>query len=101
MAELKIELSTRWTEIFEALVAGEDVPPTSRLRTEGMMEAAVLTGQATSDELSQAMSACYLAVFGRTISKDFGDNWREFYPFPQIPAVGQRAPVYPSTRDSV
>jgi hypothetical protein len=45
------------------------------------------------------MDDCYRQAFGRTLADDFGDDWREFYPFPQIPAMGRRAPVYPSTRD--
>ena len=38
-----------------------------------------------------------LADGGDDIAADFGDNWQDFYPFPQIPAMGKRAPVYPST----
>ena len=75
------------------------MPPTLRLRAEGMMEAVVLLGLASREELVEAMDRCYRVAFGRDMVEDFDQDWREFYPFPQIPAVGRRAPVYPSTRD--
>ena len=73
--------------------------PRPPLRAEGLMEAALLLGAASPEELDRAMDGCYRQAFGRTLADDFGDDWREFYPFPQIPAMGRRAPVYPSTRD--
>lgn len=99
MDGLKTELEARWANMFGALAAGEDVPPALRLRAEGMMEAAELLGLASREELVEAMDRCYQTAFGRDMVKDFGQDWREFYPFPQIPAVGRRAPVYPSTSD--
>ena len=85
--------------MFSALAAGDDVPPGQRLRAEGMMEAALLLDAASVQELDRAMDDCYRQAFGRGIDEDFGADWREFYPFPQVPAMGRRAPVYPSTRD--
>ena len=35
----------------------------------------------------------------QTIGEAFGADWEAFFPFPQIPAMARRAPVYPSTRD--
>ena len=99
METLLVELRQRWDNMFAALRAGGDLPPSVRLRAEGLMEAALLTGAATREELDSAMASCYLQAFGRAIEADFGSAWREFYPFPQIPAVCLRAPVYPSTRD--
>ena len=99
MDALTRELHGRWQAMFTALAAGEDVPPARRLRAEGMMEAALLLGLASADELLRAMDACYLAAYGRAIAEDFGADWQDFYPFPQIPAMGKRAPVYPSTAD--
>ncbi|MFT5710301.1 MAG: hypothetical protein ACI8QT_000995 [Halioglobus sp.] len=99
MNTLLTELETRWHNIFSTLKAGGDVAPGLRLRTEGLMEAMVLSGAATSDDVSSAMEACYLEVFNCSIAQDFEDNWRVFFPFPQIPAMGRRAPVYPSTPD--
>lgn len=99
MAILMRELSARWDRMFMALADGADVPPALRLRAEGMMEAAVLLQVASADELVQVMDACYQRAFGRSLADDFGEDWRDFYSFPQIPAMGRRAPVYPSTRD--
>jgi hypothetical protein len=99
MHELEVELEARWRAMFTALAGGDDVPPTQRLRAEGMMETAVLLGIATPDALTAAMERCYRAAFGRGIDDDFGYDWQAFFPFPQIPAMGVRAPVYPTTRD--
>ena len=99
MDVLQTELEQRWGAMFAALAAGEDVPPSSRLRAEGMMESVVLLGVASVDDLVSAMERSYQAAFGRPVSVDFGEDWRDFFPFPQIPAMGRRAPVYPSTSD--
>ena len=99
MDVLTAELIERWSQMFAALAGGGDVPPALRLRTEGMMEAAALLGMATEDELLLAMGERYQFAFGRGIAEDFGEDWRDFYPFPQIPAMGRRAPVYPTTND--
>ena len=93
------ELEQRWQSMFAALAGGDDVPPTHRLRAEGMMEAAVLLGIATPAVLVASMDRCYRAAFGRGIDEEFGADWQEFFPFPQIPAMARRAPVYPSTRE--
>ena len=99
MNPLLAELESRWREMFTALADGDDLPPSRRLRTEGLMEAAVMLGLAAAAELDASMDTCYRQAFGRTLAEDFGADWRNFYPFPQIPAVGKRAPVYPSTPD--
>jgi hypothetical protein len=99
MHELEAELESRWRAMFTALAAGGDVPPAQRLRAEGMMEAAVLLGVAAPDELTAAMERCYRDAFGFGIRDEFGDDWQDFFPFPQIPAMGVRAPVYPTTRE--
>ena len=93
------ELERRWRDIFTTLAAGEDAPPGARLRAEGMMEALVLTGEFTQPDVLARMEDIYRDVFGHSIEQEFGADWVQFYPFPQIPAVGRRAPVYPSTRD--
>jgi len=99
MHALQIELEQRWRAMFAALAAGDDVPPAQRLRAEGMMEAAALLGVATREELLAAMDRCYRDSYGHGIGDDFGTDWDVFFPFPQIPAMARRAPVYPSTRD--
>ncbi|MCB1699179.1 MAG: hypothetical protein KDI34_23410, partial [Halioglobus sp.] len=65
------ELELRWTAMFTALAAGDDLPPTRRLRTEGLMEAAVLVDAASAQEVDEAMDGCYLQAFGKTIAGDF------------------------------
>ena len=96
---LLAELEARWLAMFTALAEGDDLPPAQRLRSEGLMEAAVMLGLAAAAELDTAMDTCYREACGRTLAQDFGADWRAFYPFPQIPALGRRAPVYPSTAD--
>jgi hypothetical protein len=80
---LQTEIEQRWRTMFAALAAGDDVPPSQRLRAEGMMEAAVMLGIATPDVLIEAMDRCYRGVFGCGLDE----------------AMSKRAPVYPSTRD--
>jgi hypothetical protein len=96
MTPLFTELERRWLAMFAALAAGDDVPPSQRLRAEGMMEAALVLQPDTAGRIDAAMARCYQRALGRAIEADFGSDWREFYPFPQIPAMGCRAPVYPS-----
>ena len=96
---LQTEIEQRWRTMFSALAAGDDVPPSQRLRTEGIMEAAVLLGTATPDVLVKAMERCYRDIFGCGFDDVCGQDWQAFFPFPQIPAMSKRAPVYPSTRD--
>jgi hypothetical protein len=90
------EVNSRWRQMFTALAAGDDVPPSRRLRTEGLMEALVLTGEMTPETLQRAMDSVYTEVFGVGLSDEFGIGWQDFFPFPQILAMGRRAPVYPS-----
>jgi hypothetical protein len=89
------ELERRWHGIFSTLHSGGEVPPAQRLRTEGLMEAIVLLGIASPENVQDALERCYADCYGEPLRGD----WRELFPFPQIPGFGQRAPVYPSTRD--
>ena len=63
------------------------------------MEAAVLCGEAPAEVLQADLDEAYREVFGRSLAAEFGEDWREFFPFPQIPGFMRRAPVWPSTRD--
>lgn len=90
-----VELDRRWRTIFETLEAGGEVSPSLRLRTEGVMEAVVALGLTSEAALQEAMASCYSECFGEALPGD----WRELFPFPQVPGFGRRAPVYPSTRD--
>lgn len=97
MDTLLAELERRWQRMFGALAGGGEVPPALRLRTEGMMEAAVLLGVASAEQVTAAMERCYRAAFGHGFASVCGEGWQAFHPFPEIPAMGRRAPVYPST----
>lgn len=99
MSPLLAELEARWKAIYGRLAAGEDVPPSLRLRAEGLMEAAVLEGQATPEQLQLDMARQYRDVLGGDLEQDWGEDWTEFFPFPQVPGFGKRAPVWPTTRD--
>ena len=99
MSTLLTELESRWQRIFSALAAGSDVAPSLRLRTEGLMEAAILSQTASAEQLTEQMATCYLDAFDRSLAQDFGSDWQDFFPFPQIPAMAKRAPVYRSTKD--
>jgi len=99
MMEPMREIRERLQSMFADLAAGADVAPTLRLRTEGLMEAAVFAGASDPEGLDALQDQCYRAAFGAAIEDHFGSDWRAFYPFPQIPAVGRRAPVYPSTKE--
>lgn len=97
MSPLLAEIQQRWRSMFSALAAGNDLPPAQRLRTEGLMEAVVLNGELTAPLVLADMDTAYREIYGRTLADDFGLDWQDFYPFPQIPALAKRAPVYPST----
>lgn len=89
------ELEIRWRAMFTRLQAGGEIAPSLRLRSEGLMEAAVLLQAATPRQLQTSMARIYQECFGQALVAD----WEEIFPFPQIPGFGQRAPVYPSTRE--
>ena len=90
-----MELEGRWRAIFESLAAGGEVPPSQRLRTEGMMETLVLLGVASEQDLQSSLARLYAEYYAEPLPPD----WTELFPFPQVPGFGQRAPVYPSTSD--
>ena len=99
IAKVHAELHARWRAMFTALNAGDDVPPSQRLRAEGLMEALTLVGELSPEMLQEQMDAAYHEVYGRPLEEDFGPRWQDFFPFPQIPAMSKRAPVYPSTAE--
>jgi hypothetical protein len=99
VSPLLVEVHARWRKIFTVLHAGSDLSPALQLRTEGLMEAVVLTREATAEELGHQMAQVYAEVYGQPIADFFAPDWQLFYPFPQIPAAARRAPVYPSTTD--
>jgi hypothetical protein len=60
-----------------------------------MMQLLVVLEMATVEQLQAALAECYFECYQRALPAD----WRELFPFPQIPGFGVRAPVYPSTHD--
>ena len=99
MSALMDEVTGRWRELFRQLAAGDDAPPSQRLRLEGLMEALAITGECMPAEIQAAMDRCYREAFGHGLDHALGEDWSSLYPFPQIPAFMRRAPVYPSTSD--
>jgi len=99
--ELMDTIDRRLQTLLSQLCAGLDAPPGQRLRLEGLMEAAVLTDIASAAELRSLLEVRYREAFGRTLEDDLGEGWEFFFPFPQIPAMARRAPVFPSTRDDL
>ncbi|MDJ0879254.1 MAG: hypothetical protein QNI86_11625 [Halieaceae bacterium] len=59
------------------------------------MEAVVALELATEESLQVELEQRYLDAFGESLPED----WRELFPFPQVPGFGRRAPVYPSTSE--
>jgi len=94
MARLDEEVARRWQDMLQAAEAGEDIPPGQRWRTEGIMQALVLLGARSSDELQQAMADAYCEALGRSLESDLGTDWRTHFPFPEIPFFMRRAPVH-------
>lgn len=93
------EVARRWRDMLEAVAAGEDIPPGQRWRTEGVMEALVLLGARSHDDIQRAMADAYAEVLGRSLETDLGAGWREDYPFPEIPFFMRRAPVHRGGRN--
>lgn len=98
-SRLEVEVTRRWQDMLSAVVAGEDIPPGLRWRTEGMMEALVLLDIRSGDELQQAMAEAYRQSLGRSLDSDLGADWRAGHPFPEIPYFMRRAPVHRGGRD--
>lgn len=94
-------IEQRLVALLSLLAEGLDAPPGQRLRLEGLMEAAVLAEIATEAELRILLESRYRAAFGHSLEDDLGEGWQSFFPFPQIPAMARRAPVFPSTRDDL
>lgn len=99
MTAVLIEIEQRMTELFTRLANGLDVSPGARMRLEGMLEATVLMGVAGEEALTRVIGQCYFRAFAVTLEDQWGKDWQQFFPFPQIPAMMVRAPVVPTTTD--
>lgn len=93
------EVERRLNELLARLVAGDDAPPGAVLRLEGLREAAVLAGLWTEAEAQALLERRYAALCDESLAQSLGADWRERYPFPQLPLFARRAPVSPSTAD--
>ena len=93
------QYALRLRKLFAQLAAGQDVPPSQRLRLEGMMETLVLLQLTSPDELDTVLASIYREIFKVELTDDLGEDWRTFYSFPQIPGYQRRAPVFPTTPD--
>lgn len=99
MQRLLQEIEQRLSGLFRRLSEGDDAPPSMVLRLEGLMEAAAILEQATPEALQELINAAHTTVNGESLDIRLGADWRRRYPFPQLPVIADRAPVYPSTKD--
>lgn len=99
MGVLQSEIRQRLTEQFQLLAQGGDAPPGPRFRLEGLMEAAVISGEVKKEVLQKMMAELFQEIFAETVEARLGESWQSWHPFPQIPVFAARAPVSPSTSD--
>jgi hypothetical protein len=99
MAQLMTEIEKRLQAAYARVAAGDDLPPGIRYRLEGLLEAAVITGQQREAELLATIAAVHEEVLGESPAALYGRDWQTSYPFPEFPAWQRRAPVTPSTAD--
>ena len=99
MSRLYDEIRQRLIDQFQSIAAGGDVPPGSRLRLEGLMEAAVICQDVEKEALRELLAELHLEILGCTLEARLGGDWERWHPFPQIPVFSSRAPVSPSTSD--
>ena len=97
--KLQQVIAGRLRDLCTQVAAGDDVPPGSRLRLEGLREAALLTGCADAAELQAQMDDCFRDVLGESLTNLLGDDWQDRHPFPEVPLFMQRAPVSPGKDD--
>lgn len=92
-------IDARLDTLYSRLAKGHDAPPALRLRLEGLLEAALLVGAASEEELQRRLAQAHARHFTQSLEDRFSVDWRATHPFPQIPAYMERAPVSPTTRD--
>ncbi|TNF34954.1 MAG: hypothetical protein EP312_04985 [Gammaproteobacteria bacterium] len=78
---------------LQAMRDGLDVPPATRYRLEGQIEAAIALGFLTADTARQRVDGHYRAVLGEVPLQPEQDGRV------RLPLRMRVAPVYPSTRD--
>lgn len=95
------ETRQRLATVFEAWALGRDVAPGERLRLEGFMQAGIVLGLATR----QQVLACMAEICREYLGEAAMEHCEA--PFPPmadpgilpLPPLMRRAPVVPSTRD--
>jgi hypothetical protein len=92
-------IAERLDTALQRLAAGDDLPTGQRYRLEGLLEAAVLTGVATREQLEALLRERYRQHFRRPLEDDLWPGWEEVHPFPTLPLYMARAPVRPGTAD--
>jgi len=95
---LLVEIETRLRSLLERLEGGDDAPPGSRLRLEGLCEAAVLVGECDTATIDALVDTLHRELRGRSLAETLGAGWREAHPFPELPLFMDRAPVSPTTK---
>jgi len=91
------EIEGRLRRLLERLESGDDAPPGSRLRLEGLCEAAVLTGECDIAAIDELLDSLHRELRGPSLDAALGSHWRQAHPFPELPLFMDRAPVSPST----
>ena len=99
MDPLLEEIDGRLRALVARLDGGDDAPPAQRLRLEGLLEAAVISGIAQREALQARVADAFTAVTGRSLDDTLGEDWRDLHPFPQLPLYMRRAPVVPGGGD--
>lgn len=98
MNDLITEIETRLATALERLAAGDDLPPSLRLRLEGLCEAAVIVGAVDAQEIDALVEAQMKSLRGVDLRDALGADWRAMHPFPELPVYMDRAPVSPSAK---
>ena len=90
-AEFIDEIEAGVMAIFTAYAQNSSVPPATVFRLEGFIEAACILGILTEQEAKKMIQSAWKIVF----ADPFPDSATTSI---MIPAMMQRAPVYPSTK---
>lgn len=93
------EIEHRLIQILEQFKDGQDCPPSTQLRLEGLMEAAVMLGLSTPSLEQDRFEAIFARINSTSPTEALGSDWRAFFAFPSLPLFANRAPVVPSTSD--
>ena len=96
---LLIEIDARLRTLYAELGDGGNSSPGYRFQLEGLLQAAVILNIATVPGLWQLLDRVYTELYGHSAESVCGSAWEDPGGFPALPVRGQRAPVYPTTKD--